>query len=51
MQFGYDNGSKFAKTFCGIIGVMPNDCRAAGAKLACESVICCEAPDDVALGE
>ena len=27
-----------------------DDCRAAGAKLACESVICCEAPDDAALG-
>ena len=27
-----------------------DDCRAAGAKLACESVTCCEAPDDVALG-
>ena len=26
-----------------------NDCRAAGIPLACESVICCEAPDDEAL--
>ena len=26
-----------------------DDCRAAGAQLACESVTCCEAPDDAAL--
>ena len=27
-QFGYDNGSKFAKAFRGIIGVTPNAYRA-----------------------
>ena len=26
-----------------------DDCKAAGAVLACDSVICCEAPDDAAL--
>ena len=34
-QFGYDNGSKFAKAFRGIIGVTPNASRAGAERDSC----------------
>ena len=34
-QFGYDNGSKFAKAFRGIIGVTPNAYRAGAERDSC----------------